>query len=216
MSTSYFIAAYENGPRQPHQRLVLMALADMFNPDNGSAWPSYATLAKRCGLSSRTAMRCVAELERQGYILRRERRAANGRQQSNEFVVVAEKIGLLPDGSRVTGCHAEPGEGDTLSPSVGCQAVTPGVTGCHGEGDTLSPSRGCHAVTPLTRKGNQERAREGDGMTPGDAAAALEAFDREQVVRVGTMLRHGEAPKHREHVAIAELLRVRDRVRQGR
>lgn len=91
-------------------RLVLLALAD-FADDGGRCWPSVTTLAKKCGLSARSVNRCIADLERDGYLTREARF-----NQSNVYVVHATPD-ILSGGDIPSG-------GDRMSPPP-CQDVTP-------------------------------------------------------------------------------------------
>lgn len=52
-------------------KLVLLALADCAN-DEGLAWPSIATLARKCGCDQRTIQRNLRDLEKRGLFRREE------------------------------------------------------------------------------------------------------------------------------------------------
>jgi hypothetical protein len=52
-------------------KLVLLALADCAN-DEGLAWPSIATLARKCGCDQRTIQRNLRDLEKRGLFAREE------------------------------------------------------------------------------------------------------------------------------------------------
>lgn len=52
-------------------KLVLLALADCAN-DEGLAWPSIATLARKCGCDQRTVQRNLRDLEKRGLFTREE------------------------------------------------------------------------------------------------------------------------------------------------
>lgn len=56
---------------QASQKIVLLALADCAN-DEGNAWPSVATLARKSSKSERTVQMMLAELEAAGHITRRQ------------------------------------------------------------------------------------------------------------------------------------------------
>ena len=53
------------------QKLVALALADCAN-DEGEAWPSIATLARKCGCDRRTVQRNLREIEKLGFLTRKE------------------------------------------------------------------------------------------------------------------------------------------------
>ena len=54
--------------------MVLLVIADHANDDGTEAWPSQATIAKKCSISVRTVQRCVNTLVKHKYI-RLEKRA---------------------------------------------------------------------------------------------------------------------------------------------
>jgi DNA-binding Lrp family transcriptional regulator len=70
-------------------RLVLLSLADNAN-DQGEAWPSIATIAKKCNLSKRYTIDILAKLEAEGHITKRERKDFQGdkRNLSNIYTIV--------------------------------------------------------------------------------------------------------------------------------
>lgn len=56
---------------QASQKIVLLALADCAN-DEGMAWPSIATIARKASKSERTVQGMVAELEKAGHLTREQ------------------------------------------------------------------------------------------------------------------------------------------------
>lgn len=60
--------------------------------NNKSAFPSYTTIASKCGISKRKAISTVSELEEMG-LLKKRQRAGEGRNQSNTYRVVNAKKG---------------------------------------------------------------------------------------------------------------------------
>ena len=62
------------------QKTVLFVLCDMADNERFRAWPSIKTLAVYCGISERTVVRAIANLEQLG-VLRKERRKS----LKNEF-----------------------------------------------------------------------------------------------------------------------------------
>lgn len=67
MAIALIEAVHERGPDKPHQRLMLLALADHASPD-GKCWPGIARLAQRCCIQPRQAKRTIAALEQAGWI----------------------------------------------------------------------------------------------------------------------------------------------------
>jgi hypothetical protein len=58
---------------------VLLALADRYNAQREAAWPSYADICARTGLSERAVRNAIALLERDRLITREARVSARGR-----------------------------------------------------------------------------------------------------------------------------------------
>ena len=95
------------------ERLALLALADYANEFN-HAWPSFETLACRCGVSRSAMLRTVARLVEGGY-LSRERRAREGnRQTSNMYTLELDawpKAGSSAGATRGSGVDDTGGSG---------------------------------------------------------------------------------------------------------
>lgn len=115
---------------KPVQRLLLVLLGDTAD-EKGVSWPSVKTLALECGCSARTIRRSLDDLSDRKLLKKVERRALNGRQQSNYYQL---NIGLNLDAL----------QGDNLTPppsTEGDNLAGGRVSDCHGEGVT--------AVSPL-------------------------------------------------------------------
>jgi hypothetical protein len=80
-------------------RLVLLALADQAN-DEGVCWPFMATIASRAGCGLSTARKACAELEAQGLLRREYRKAEDGDNDRNIYVVNADKLTELAGAAR--------------------------------------------------------------------------------------------------------------------
>ncbi|HEX2888035.1 helix-turn-helix domain-containing protein [Vineibacter terrae] len=146
---------------KPLQKLLLLLLgnyADQF----GRCWPRRRVLARESGLSERTILRVLNELEATGLLRVERRKAPNGRDISPAYnlhldAAAPEILAEAPD-------DGDAGEGDTLS-GGGCQAVTL-------EGDTLSPSPQHDVIDePAAHKaeqggGCQAVRGEGDRLSP--------------------------------------------------
>jgi predicted transcriptional regulator len=80
-----------------NQMLVLLHLADHWWYQDNLPYPSKATLAGRMGLSERTVQRCITQLQKGGFLARRERFATHKGQLSNEYDLsgLVEKIQKL-------------------------------------------------------------------------------------------------------------------------
>lgn len=88
MSIEMFSVAWKiNFQGRPLKKLVLLSLADQANDRDGYCWPTYETIAKRCGMSRRTVINTVAELELEGFIRRESRFKVGGLHTSNAFWV---------------------------------------------------------------------------------------------------------------------------------
>ena len=71
---------------------ILWARLARYAANNGRVYPSVRTLAAELGLSARQVQRCLASLERQGFIRRDLRKTARGDYTSTEFVFLFHKI----------------------------------------------------------------------------------------------------------------------------
>lgn len=86
MSIDYFGLAWKiSFPRKPLKKLVLLALADHHNDEIGFSWPSYKTIATRTGISRRTVISLIAELEADGFVSRVERHKVGHLNTSNAY-----------------------------------------------------------------------------------------------------------------------------------
>lgn len=113
-----------------NDRLVLLAIADAADHDGSNAWPSVATLARKCGISESTVHRCIGRLIELGELAvdrqqggpARMRRAA----RPNAYTVLMRQPGVsgYPQGAvdNSEGCQSDRG--------VGCQSDTGGVSIC--------------------------------------------------------------------------------------
>lgn len=85
------------------RKLVAIALADMAN-DDGTCWPSLKTLMGRCNMCEASIRNHLQALEAMG-IIKAEPRFSNGRQTSNSYVFVNNRVtgeALHLEGGRVS------------------------------------------------------------------------------------------------------------------
>lgn len=74
------------------QKFVLMTMADMCGMEF-TCHPSYAYLARQCGLSRQHVIRVISELEKAGFIAVRQRTSEDGSFRSSEYhILVPEEI----------------------------------------------------------------------------------------------------------------------------
>jgi hypothetical protein len=78
---------WRQGPKDPHQRYVLLKLADYANQD-GRCWPSLGAIAIETCLSESSVRRAVKDLEKGGWL---EVNRGLGRSNSSQYVLV-EKV----------------------------------------------------------------------------------------------------------------------------
>ena len=71
-------------PLAPTSKIVLLSLADHAD-DTGRCWPSISRLAQRATVSKSTVIRCLAALERAGFIGAEKRTRENGGLTSNLY-----------------------------------------------------------------------------------------------------------------------------------
>lgn len=67
MSIKVSSLVWQNGPDKSPDMLMLLAIADNAD-DDGTAWPSIETLARKCRVDRRTAQRTVRRLETDGWL----------------------------------------------------------------------------------------------------------------------------------------------------
>ena len=106
----------------PTLKLVVMALADAAD-DQGVCWPSVATLAKKCTVSTRTVQRALRVMIDRRLLIAEPRQRRDGSSTSNRYrLLIAGGDNLSP-----------PRETGDTPPRQGCQnvsdtPVTPGTT----------------------------------------------------------------------------------------
>jgi len=107
---------------KPVPKLVLMALADAAD-DQGTCWPSVATLASKVGVSTRTVRRVMQELISCKLLAAEQRYRSDGSCSSNRYhlsLAGGDRLSPAPDASDTTPGHACQGPPDT--------GVIPGTT----------------------------------------------------------------------------------------
>ena len=130
MSIDLFALAWKvNFPGKPIKKLVLLSLADQANDRDHHCWPTYETIANRCGMSRRTAITTIAELEQEGFIRRVARYKVGGLHTSNAFWVNRAAMETA-----VAATHSE-----AASP-LSETAAAPMVSDAHHDGAAGSPS----------------------------------------------------------------------------
>ena len=87
MSINLFALAWQiSFPGKPAKKLVLLSLADSTNAAHDYTWPSYDTIAERCGISRRAVINAANELEAEGIVTRVARYKPGSRlRTSNAF-----------------------------------------------------------------------------------------------------------------------------------
>lgn len=95
--------------------------------NNGIAYPSYKTIAEKCGMSERQAIRVVKNLFERGLITKTPRKKKNGATDSNLYENLLPKE-MLTDNSKDSfsrDCESPPVEKDSPLPSFGdCESLT--------------------------------------------------------------------------------------------
>ena len=189
---SYHLAAWAmDVDVPPREKLMLILIASHAN-DEGECFPSQTTLAYRSGLSRRTVLRSLAELEERGIITRRQRRRPDGSRSSDTIRLNVHgapvrpplAAGNLTDRARVV----FPPQGDS---------VTPGGDNVTRHGDSVSPhgdnddATRCPVVTaepviePIREPVRESSAADAAAQKPGPSASTAR----------GTRLPDGWMPK---------------------
>jgi len=87
MSIRIMSAVWEIQSIKGTEKLVLLSLADNAN-DNGICWPSLNTIARKCGVTRRQAIRIINDLEKLGFIEKQSRRKTETLSDTNLYRVV--------------------------------------------------------------------------------------------------------------------------------
>ena len=189
---SYHLAAWAmDVDVPPREKLMLILIASHAN-DEGECFPSQTTLAYRSGLSRRTVLRSLAELEERGVITRRQRRRPDGSRSSDTIRLNVHGApvrpplagGNLTDGARVT----FPPQGDSVSPSGDNLTRHGDSVSPHGDNDDATR---CPVVTaepviePIREPVRESSAANAAAQQPGPSASTAR----------GTRLPDGWMPK---------------------
>lgn len=112
MSINLFALAWQiSFPGKPAKKLVLLSLADSTNAAHDYTWPSYDTIAERCGISRRAVINAVNELEAEGIVTREARYKPGSRlRTSNAFRLNISVLRQLADVNAEAFCAAEDGQ----------------------------------------------------------------------------------------------------------
>lgn len=106
----------------PTAKLVLMSLADAAD-DHGVCWPSVPTVARKCGVSSRTVRRIMQRLIAHDLLIAEPRYRPDGSCSSNRYRLQlggGDKMSPAPDRDDTFPCPVRQGPPDT--------GVSPGTT----------------------------------------------------------------------------------------
>jgi hypothetical protein len=208
MSIELMTGVWARGPKNIHEMVILLALADNAN-DSGVCWPKIVTLASRGRMTTRQVYRVLDSLEDNGWVKRETRvvgadarRKATG-SKSNRYTVNGDKLSRdgvsqspsLRDTQSPTVRDPEsPTKRDSQSPTETGAKKARMVTPSHAE--TVTPShvhkessglitRSTKAKTPLPPASEGRKTWKASVRSPnrGLAAAKREAVQRE--ARVG-------------------------------
>ena len=92
MSVRIMSEVFERSKTQGNARLVLLSLADSCN-DDASCWPSIRKIAEKANISEPITKKYLNALIQVGVITRDEREDFSGRQTSNLYTIIVDKIG---------------------------------------------------------------------------------------------------------------------------
>lgn len=200
MSIDLFALAWKvNFPGKPIKKLVLLSLADQANDRDHHCWPTYETIATRCGMSRRTAIATVAELEHDGFIRRIARYKAGGLHTSNAFWV-----------NRATMEAAIAANGEVASPQP-----APMVIEVHHNGEPAAPSMVIHVHpngdpraprTPIDPSSEPKEEPPTASATPAAADPPAAAADPLQPILDWLDFDDALTPKERQALTVADLL----------
>lgn len=148
MSTRALAWAFDQKPKTPHQKLVLLALADNAY-DNGECYPGVQRLQARTSLSESSIRRAIRDLSKQGLVNIVFRYDDSGRQTSNHYTLPLAESPPPPSQNSDPGLSNRQGGGCPIDRGVGV-SLTP---------LELNLKRNCKEETkstPLPPKGERE------------------------------------------------------------
>ncbi|WLI34271.1 helix-turn-helix domain-containing protein [Pseudomonas sp. FP818] len=103
MSHQFYDFVWEHHFGSPTEKLIMLRLAKHAD-ENGKSWPKIQTLAKFCGVSSRTVQRQIKEFERAGLLeIRKEYRDDGGQTTNRYFITLPSVKAMLPSDRGVIG-----------------------------------------------------------------------------------------------------------------
>lgn len=189
-------------PLSGSAKLVLLKLAWHADAFGGNAWPSVATIAADCGLSSRQVQRCLRQLQRDGLIYV-QRRGGQHRPPAYKILLPSSGVTLSPleHSSGVTsaapqGRHSAPSRGDisALRGDTGVTRTVPRTVPFQPPEEPSLPQ-----PPPAGGRGPAQRAREGSRRKRDVAALHAEDGDNARYFtgRFGEILRQREEQRRR-------------------
>lgn len=137
MSIKIMSLVWEEGPTDPTEKLILLALADYSN-DEGRCYPSMIGLAAKASLSERGARKIVRRLEANGWL---EIETGGGRGGKNLYRILVDKPGTR---------NPEPETGNEKPGMSGTK--TRNVSALNPEPGSAEPSRTINKPSKSTRK----------------------------------------------------------------
>lgn len=137
---------FERGPENPHQRLLLLAIADHAD-DDGVCWPSIDRLAAKCAVSARQVQRTLQQLQTDGWLV-----VDRGRGRGNTSRYRLAVARLLDNGDAGGGFpHTRKGDaGDRKGDMRRVERVTPASPEPSGEPEEPSISAAAPTLIDVT------------------------------------------------------------------
>lgn len=160
-------------------KFLLVAMADCVNAEAGQmvCWPSYAFLARRTGMNTKTVEAGVFRLKQEGYLVDTGKRAGDTGKVVVYRLNAPESGGITPgpqspsaNGTRPlntpeSGVIDTPGFG-----GIGARVIPPNTAPNPPKSDVQSPQK-VGETTPKTGVGTNKGTRKGTRKEPGDGAA---------------------------------------------
>jgi hypothetical protein len=162
MSLKILTKVWDNSEARLGERLVLLAIAD-YADENGVAFPSIATLARKSQMCDRQVQRCIKELCRIGELSIEEHQGPRG----CHIFTITDKV------LRVTNCHGCQIVGVT-NPAQGVTFTTPGGDILSENASKMSPKPSGTVIEPSiepsagANAGEEGQQRRAGAMPPLD------------------------------------------------
>lgn len=117
-------------PSGPRFVLVCIAAHHSYEDEQAGAWPTIDLITHETGISKRSVIRHIQQLEKAGHLIIKRSRNKDGKQAVNQYFIPGATV---TPGSSISG--------DTMAPGPGANSVKSRVPNLQKPGDTMAPNQ---------------------------------------------------------------------------